>query len=293
MRSRLLLLTALLPFALLAPVRADDCDPNDPTLLKPDLVELPMQHVRIVRQFGHRMLIFSTIIGNVGKGPLILHGHTIQGPTGQVTQATQEILKSDGTSCTHVAGDFVFHPTHHHFHFQDFERYELRKDDPFTGELVATSSKVSFCLLDVTPVHGFHLIPTVFPDCLNAEGTEGISVGWADVYDSLLPGQSIDLDADPSNPVPAGDYFLVNIANPDKNVIEINDDTEANAAVVGVSVPKPLSSAQSRPAHPAHPAPPSHPHPQHPSNSTAGPPAGPHPNGIPQSHPQHAHAAHP
>jgi lysyl oxidase len=288
MRLSSFVIIGLLSFALLTPALAAECDPNDPTLLKPDLVELPMTHVRVVRQFRHRVIVFSTVIGNEGDGPLILHGHTVDTATGPVTQATQEIMRSDGSSCTQLAGDFVFHPAHHHFHFEDFENYQLRKDDPFTGEIVAQSAKVSFCLLDIQPIRGFHLLPTVSEDCLNPEGTEGISVGWADVYDSLLPGQSIDLDADPENPVPAGTYFLVNTVNPEKRIWEVNDDPVANSYVVSVTVPRPSTVTVSHPTHPDPPAHPVGPHPAHPAH-----PVGPHPQSAHTSHPLHTHALHP
>jgi lysyl oxidase len=288
MRFRWLLISGLLLLALLTQARADECDPDDPTLLKPDLIELPMTHVRIIQQFRHRILTFSTAIGNVGAGPLILHGHTIQTDSGPLTQATQEILRSDGTSCTHVAGDFVFHPSHHHFHFEDFEDYQLRKDDPFTGEIVARSAKVSFCLIDIMPIRGFRTLPTVPEDCLNQEGTQGISVGWADVYDRLLPGQSIDLDADPDNPVPAGTYFLVNTANPAKRIWESDDNTIDNSYVVSINVPRPSTLTSSHPTHPNHPDHPSGPHPTQPLH-----PLGPHPQSVRITHPAHMHALHP
>ena len=240
---------ALIPLLLVGAASADECNPNDPTLLKPDLIAMPPSRVRLVKQSRHRFLIFTTIIGNVGDGPLILHGHTIDGPNGPVTQASQEIFRSDGTSCTRVAGDFIFHPTHHHFHFEDFSDYLLRKDDPLTGEIVARSSKVSFCLLDIMRLPGAQYRfanPQFVNDCENAEGTQGISVGLADVYDSLLPGQNIDLDADPEHPVPAGNYFLVIVTNPDGILWENNDSPESgNAGFISVAVPAPSSSLAS------------------------------------------------
>jgi hypothetical protein len=218
---------------------ADECNPSDPQLLKPDLTALPPSRVRMANQGGHRVLYFTTTIGNIGDGPMILHGKIIQGPNGPVTQATQEIFRSDGTSCTRVAGDFVFHGSHRHFHFEDFSNYFVRKDDPFTGEIVAQSQKVSFCLLDVMRLSTFHTFPQFQNDCENAEGTQGISVGFADVYDFLLPGQNIDLDADPAHPVPAGDYFLTNVVNPNGTIWENNSDPEANTGFVSVRVGEP------------------------------------------------------
>ena len=317
MRVVSLVVFGILSFALVGGARGDDCDPNDTTLLKPNLVSLAPGQLKLLNYYGHRILTFTTSIGNTGQGPLILHGHTVPGkecqsgsnlPTspcntdadcaggafgtntgppstcidGSVTQASQEIWRADGTSCSRVAGYFVWHPTHHHFHFQDFSVYELRKDDPYTGEVVASSSKTSFCLLDIEklPESVYRkALPQFVADCLNPEGTYGISVGYADVYDFLLPGQSIDLDADPNNPVPAGDYFLVNAVNPDKNIWETDDSLQSNAGFVSVTI-NPRGSLHAHTVPPAHqptgpvlrprarfPHPPHAPHPTHPTHS--------------------------
>ena len=279
----------LLPLVLGRVTLADTCDPNDPTLLKPDLVVLPMTKVRVLQRGGHRVVIFTTSVGNIGQGPMILQGHTIDGPNGPVTQATQVISRSDGTTCTHVAGDFEFHPAHHHWHFDDFASYQLRKDDPFTGPIVAESTKVSFCLIDVMQMRGFNDPVTIHADCLNQEGMQGIDVGFADVYDSFLPGQDIDLDADPNNPVPGGNYFLVNVANPDGLIWEVNDDLQANAAVASVSVPDPVRGLPSQP--PPSQSPPSS---ATPTATPTNPPAPqPTPRPGPHQHPPHApHVPH-
>lgn len=240
--------------AISAGAQAADCDANDPTLLKPDLIAEPPTHVRVLSRLGHRVVIFSTTIGNVGKGPMILQGQTVDDPNGggQVTQATQKIMRTDGSSCDHLAGFFEFHPSHHHWHFDDFADYELRKDDPYTGAVVAKAEKVSFCLIDVARIRGYHTPITIAANCLVQDGTQGIDVGYADVYDSFLPGQLIDLDADPANPIPAGNYFLVNTVNPAKAIWEINDDAVANSGVVSVRIPPAPGQNSSAPRHPPH-----------------------------------------
>ena len=175
MKLSRLLIVALLALAFANLTLADECDPNDPSLLKPDLVTEKPSRVRVLRHLGHRVVIFSTTIGNVGKGPLVLHGQTVTDITGkQVTQANQEIRRADGTSCTHFAGFFQFHPTHHHWHFGDFSDYQLRKDDPFTGPIVAQSAKVSFCLINVQQLRGFSGPITIASNCLDQNGIQGI-----------------------------------------------------------------------------------------------------------------------
>jgi hypothetical protein len=245
-----------------AQTRAELCDPADPTLLKPDLVALAPRHVRVLDWNIGRRVFFTTAIGNVGDGALVVRGETVRGADGPFTRAWQQIKRVDGTTCEVAAGEFELHIAHAHWHLRDFADYLLRKDDPFTGEIVAKSEKVSFCLLDIERLLGFSTPRTVLGSCSSQTATQGISVGFADVYESLLPGQFIDLDADPEHPVPEGDYYLVNVANPAKVLWEVNDDPEANSGVVSVHVPashlapppsaspSPTASPQPTPARP-------------------------------------------
>jgi hypothetical protein len=248
MRSLGLLVLGVLSLVFVGPAKALECsrdcatqctDINDPDLLLPDLVSQPPTYVHNANSGTHRVILFSSSPSNVGDGPLIVHGKTVDGPDGPVTVAVQEIWKRDGTSCIRDAGVFEYHPEHHHFHIGDFASYQLRKDDPYTGEIVAESTKVTFCLLDIAPVRGYRTQRQVASDCLNQEGTQGISVGYADVYDWYLPGQSIDLDTDPENPVPGGNYYIVNIVNQDGLLWEKDNSLEANIGYTTVRATAP------------------------------------------------------
>jgi len=195
------------------------CDPNDPTLLLPDLVPDPPTSLRDVVAAGRRTVLFTTAIGNIGDGPLIIEGKTVTNADGQqVTQGWQLIWRKDGSQCAHTTGIFEFHPAHKHFHFDDFVGYELRSGNPETGALATTGEKTSFCLLDIARVRGYppsQQRQMNQQTCDSQEGTQGISVGWKDVYERILPGQSLNLDPDPQHQVPVGDYFLINRADPD------------------------------------------------------------------------------
>jgi hypothetical protein len=228
---RLWIAGLLLSCVLVSRVQADECVQGDPRMLEPDLVSLAPKDIRVLRHAGVRQIIFTSSIANVGAGPFIVHGHTVDTPDGQKTEAIEEIWLSDGTSCTHDIGFFEYHPEHHHFHLDDVSSYQLRQDDPITGPIVAQSAKISFCLLDVMPLPGFQAAPQFVNNCEDPEGTYGISVGYADVYESILPGQSIDI-----TDVPDGDYFLVNSVNPDQNIWEENDSRADNAGFVSVHI---------------------------------------------------------
>jgi len=214
------------------------CDRNDATLKLPDLVPEVPSDVRVLSRGTYREMQFTTAIGNIGQGPLILEGITVSNSDGVFTAGYQRINRADGSQCAHAAGLFVYHPQHAHWHFDHFVGYELRSDDPINGPLAVAGEKMSFCLLDIQPVRGFN--PVVFQrqlttqSCSTAEGIYGISVGWEDVYDRFLPGQSINLDPDTAHQVPVGSYLLINKVNPDGLIWESNVNN--NMAFVSVDV---------------------------------------------------------
>ena len=106
---------------------------------------------------------------------------------------------------------------------------------------------MSFCLLDIQSLRGFN--PLKYPrtvltqTCNSAEGIYGISVGWEDVYEHFLPGQSIDLDPDPDHQVPPGTYFLTIRVNPDGRIWEANLDNNSSFTSVTVQLAPPVLAA--------------------------------------------------
>lgn len=219
---------------------AAPCNPSDPTLVKPDITALTPLRARVQQREGSRKLYFTTKIANVGRGPLIIEGKTVQTPFGPLTEATQIVRRSNGTTCEQKVGTFEFHTSHNHFHLNDFAEYQLRKGDPYTGEIVARASKISFCLTDNEPLKDsrFNGQRQVDANCSVQEGVQGISSGWADVYDDFYPEQYVELDiCHPSGGVPGGQYWLVNVADPDDLLLEENEDFVSNAGVVSVNIP--------------------------------------------------------
>lgn len=258
--DRAAVVTFIVGLFLLLPLhgsKAEPCDPKDPRLLKPDLKALAPTRARVAERQGARRLYFTTKIANIGKGPLIIEGKTVNTPFGPVTKATQIVRRSDGTTCTKDAGSFEFHKSHNHFHVNDFAEYLLRKDDPYNGPIVARASKISFCLIDIEPVRGFYDgTRQVFANCGVQEGIQGISPGWADVYDDFYPEQWIDLDiCRTDGGVPPGQYYLVNVADPDDLLLEERDDYASNAGIVAITVP-PRTGNFPVPTDPACPQPP-------------------------------------
>jgi hypothetical protein len=120
---------------------------------------------------------------------------------------------------------FHYSECHMHYHFDNYAAYELRDD----MGVVATGHKQAFCLLDL---YGYAWGGNGTYDC----GNQGISRGFADIYDSGLPCQWIDV-----TDVPPGDYTLrISLNNPPNgsNTRYINErDYDNNIAEVPFTIP--------------------------------------------------------
>ncbi|MDR3606367.1 MAG: lysyl oxidase family protein [Oligoflexia bacterium] len=106
--------------------------------------------------------------------------------------------------------------------------YELV--DPDTGTTIQVGNqdvigrKQGFCMMDITQINA--TAPQGQYDCDN----QGITQGWADVYDAALECQFLDVTG-----VPAGNYLLRLTVNPDQLFTEI--DYSNNTVSVPVTIP--------------------------------------------------------
>ena len=120
---------------------------------------------------------------------------------------------------------FHYSECHMHYHFDNYAAYELRD----AMGVVATGHKQAFCLLDL---YGWAWGGNGNYDC----GNQGISRGFADIYDSGLPCQWIDV-----TDVPPGDYTLrISLNNPPSgsNTRYINErNYDNNIAEVPFTIP--------------------------------------------------------
>ena len=160
-------------------------------------------------------LRLTTAMANIGTGPLELRGGATQGTAQDVYQ---RVYAADRTFTDVLAGTFTYHPEHGHIHFDDFAQFRLRAVLPGSGvgSIVASGGKTSFCLLDV---ERYNNSGPGSPQFLSCGQIQGISVGWADVYDRGLEGQSIDITN-----VPDGDYWLETVVDPDNRLVESNEN---------------------------------------------------------------------
>ncbi|MBC8067883.1 MAG: hypothetical protein IAG13_06065 [Deltaproteobacteria bacterium] len=121
---------------------------------------------------------------------------------------------------------FHFSECHAHYHFDNYAAYQLLDE----GEAsVASGHKQAFCLLDL---YGFAWGGNGNYDC----GNQGISRGFADIYDDSLPCQWIDV-----TDVPPGDYTLqISLNDPPEgsSTRYINErDYDNNVAEVPFTIP--------------------------------------------------------
>ncbi|HEY7400152.1 MAG TPA: lysyl oxidase family protein [Actinomycetota bacterium] len=194
---------------------------------------------------GHKKLRLTNEVSNVGAGPIELkprkkdcdHDGKLQNDRTAFQRVYEDANANGvfdrGTDVTfhrHKVGCFEFDKAHGHWHFQDYARYELFELD---GTLVRQHAKVGFCLLDTDQVAiGLPGEPasayygTDVSVCGDLD-VQGVSVGWADIYQAPLPGQSIGIAG-----VPDGNYCLVSTVDPENLVHETDEgDNEARLQI--------------------------------------------------------------
>lgn len=219
---------------------AGDTDPDwvltSPSLapgadqLLPDLEQLAPRGLVVIAKGRRFKLGFDSAVENLGRGPLRIRG--VRPPGRATMDAVQVIeLRGGGTRIVEGVGRMRYedHPPHKHWHFQPFERYELRRasDNAF----LVRDGKSGFCLVDRYGRASRH-VPNVGPprfisDCgayrpQLRRVEEGSSVGYVDRYPAFFHGQDVDVTG-----VPAGEYVLVHLANPERLARELRYSNNA------------------------------------------------------------------
>ena len=197
----------------------------------PDLRTLPMTELRLqLLPGGWRFIRLANTIWNSGQGPLELIGE-FNADTNQ-TRVHQQIYTSTDSQRRILVGEFVWHPTHDHWHMGQFTLYELWALNPdlSLGSIVASSDKLSYCAMDTDVVDWDHLrfIPRRgYAGC--GRQVQGLSVGWGDTYSSWLDGQALDVTG-----LPNGFYALTSKVNPNAAILE--EDYANNTARVYLAI---------------------------------------------------------
>src|SRR5687767_4524939 len=129
--------------------------------LLPDLqVERPAE-LYVDKNRKETRLRVSNTVSNTGVGPLEIEGDGSEcGPGDDGRRTVQRIFKDSGNPdspgyfvrshdpvhADEEAGCSHYHPSHDHWHFDNFARYTLYSER--TGNPVGSSRKVSFCVID-------------------------------------------------------------------------------------------------------------------------------------------------
>lgn len=201
-------------------------------LLLPDLRPLPPESLYIEQDeaAGVRNIRFSSTVVNVGDGPLVLHGE--YDPQAGRNRVSQQMETAEGLLVERFVGYFIYHAEHRHWHFEDFNSFELWSYDA-DGELdslITTTGKMTFCIHDLAPMASPPANAAAEPQYAECgRAVQGISVGWADTYDPQLPGQELDIAG-----LPDGRYAIRTTVNPDGNIAEV--DQEDNSVVIYVAI---------------------------------------------------------
>ena len=154
--------------------------------------------------------------------------------------ATQLLRLGDGSTKRLSSAGYLRYdvaPTHSHWHFHPFERYELRR--PGGTEALARDHKQGFCFGDRHPLPGAGPPAFVAGDCglfkpWLLSVFEGTSVRYVDIYPPEFHGQWIDVTG-----IRDGVYDLVHRVNPELALRELsytNDAASARILLRGLSV---------------------------------------------------------
>ena len=194
--------------------------------LYPDLRALPPRNLRLdtvtVDEATHHVLRFTITVWNAGEGPLELRGASSE----DQTFVYQRVYDEAGEFAEQLVGEFIFHPAHNHWHFENFAEYELWTRSDYDRWLTGatedwgaarwrgsktTGQGESVCVRDSRPVDSRPDSPPsrVYHSC--DRDVQGVSVGWGDTYRYNLPEQWIDVG---ETPLPDGEYVLRLIADP-------------------------------------------------------------------------------
>lgn len=200
----------------------------------PDLMNIIPHHVHVQEAQKQHRLMFTTAFANVGDGPMELAPTSSLDGDGFVG-ANQNLYDGPTNELGNVvcrrslADAFLFHPEHNHWHLAGINGFEVRAalDDGSGGLWNPAppfgSLKESFCLIDYVPMDDDQLeslgITRPKREYFDCFGVHGVSPGWVDYYHHATHGQYVDITG-----APAGIYYLVLTANPDRKFIERSYD---------------------------------------------------------------------
>ena len=178
----------------------------------------------------------------------------------------QRVYHKNGSAMSFTerfAGTMTYHPTHGHNHVDDWATFTLRTQtaDPnaLNWPIIGVGAKVGFCLMDyyscsngsanghcrTSQEYGGGTAlnsNSQFPNYGHGGGTyncstisQGISVGYTDVYSESLDGMWVNIPPGTCN----GNYWVVMEVDPNNNFVEEDDTNNWTAAPVTLTLQVP------------------------------------------------------
>jgi lysyl oxidase len=192
----------------------------------PDLRPLPAWNptTSYHHHSGKDFLNFAATVWNAGPGPLLVEGFR-NGAT-RYMKAKQYYMRGDKVVAKTWVGRLHYDTRHghHHWHFQDFARYELIV--PKTGQVIR-STKQSFCIaptdaINLTLPHaewnpGSTGLYSACGDETSIWIREAMPSGWGDTYYQSVAGQAFNI-----TDLPNGVYRIRVTTNPLHRLVETN-----------------------------------------------------------------------
>jgi hypothetical protein len=196
--------------------------------LLPDLDQRAPRGLAIQDGPGHWLLGFTSLVDNVGLGPVLIAGNRPPGER-RMTADQRVLLTNDHwrtyTDVGHLR--YTNSGNHHHWHLQHYDDFELRSLD---GATLVRDRKSGFCLADhygIAPGNWPGRKPFFLGSCAQYDPearhlVEGTSLGFTDRYPAFFHGQNDDITN-----LPAGVYDLVHRVNETMALHEFRYENDA------------------------------------------------------------------
>jgi hypothetical protein len=202
--------------------------------LIPDIVPFVAKEIQVIQKEGRTYLIFSSSYWNQGRGPLELKpGSRDESFVGDIrTNIYQRIYRTDGTYRSRLAGQFLWHDIHDHYHFEDFMDYKLEPVD-VDLKTIPVVKKTGFCIRDRDFIEKLENSPAnkKYIDC--STDIQGVSVGYGDTYRYHLADQDIDITN-----FPKGNYRLTFDVNSGNYFDEMRSDNNSSSVEIYIDPAK-------------------------------------------------------
>lgn len=192
----------------------------------PDLVSIAPYDLRFAVENGQTRLRFTASFWNRGNTALEVRADDTGVPGDGNMPAIQRIFGPDGAFTERFVGQIFWHSIHNHYHYADFGDYTLQMVRPISAPV--QTQKTTFCLRDDQTVSGQVAGVRQARAYTGCRGhTQGVSVGWADVYASSLPDQFVNMTG-----LPAGVYKLMFNVDPQQHFAESNRNNNQSVTFV-------------------------------------------------------------